>query len=323
MFKKWLKRILWGVAWFVAGLAVLGGCYQAFTSWRDAGKFQPPGRLVAISGGRKLHLDCRGAGSPTVLIETGLGSPALHWIPTLEALKATTRVCTYDRAGYGYSDGGNGEARTTSRIVDELEQLLATAGEKPPFVLVGHSFGGFNVRVFAARHRDQTAAMVLVDSSHPEQKQRFPEEVARQQRMIDHVLVVLPVLNFFGVVRAGSEYAGGDSPSKAEMGYLQSRPKFVATILSEMQSFDESARETIAAGTSFGDLPLLVLTAGKDGVTPPALRKVWLEQLQPELVRMSTRGRQKVVNDATHMMMVDDLAAVVDGIKEMVAEVRR
>lgn len=144
----------------------------------------PLGRLVPV-GHHRLHLYCTGSGSPTVVLEAGLGGNHLDWIRTQPQISRTTQVCSYDRAGYGWSEPGP-KPRTAERITDELEELLRNAGIGGPVVLVGHSFGGALALFYAGRHAEQVAGLVLVDSMHPDQFDRFraagievPEEPTR------------------------------------------------------------------------------------------------------------------------------------------------
>ena len=118
-------------------------------------------------GGFRLHLNCAGQGRPTVILDAALGGSSVSWALVQPAIASLMRVCSYDRAGFGWSDGAP-RPRTVGRIVDELRTLLERAGEPPPFVLVGHSFGGLVMRVFATRYRADTLGVVLVDPAHPE-----------------------------------------------------------------------------------------------------------------------------------------------------------
>lgn len=164
------------------------------------------GRLVDI-GGRKLYLECVGSGSPTVLLEAGFGSPSKAWVDVQEALGRTTRTCAYDRAGLGSSVGGPGVHDAGDEIRD-LEQLLAAARIAPPYVLVGHSYGGLLMRLFAHAHPDQTAGIVLVDSMGRAQTRRelaaWPPSVASRIRRD----VAEPVVENVDL-RAGERAAAG------------------------------------------------------------------------------------------------------------------
>jgi pimeloyl-ACP methyl ester carboxylesterase len=129
-------------------------------------RIPPPGRLIDI-GGFRLHLNCAGQGSPAVVLDAALGASSISWSLVQPALAGVAQVCSYDRAGFGWSDPGP-MPRTAGRIAAELRRLLERAGVVPPFVLVGHSYGGLVMRVFASRYWQDTAALVLVDPAHPE-----------------------------------------------------------------------------------------------------------------------------------------------------------
>ena len=183
MRRRWVVRAVLGL---VGGIAValvvdvarLGGT----EAWLAARGLGPPydarGTLVDV-GDRRLYLDCRGSGAPTVVLENGLGSGAGGWGFVLPELAERTRVCAYDRAGTGRSEGG--PRRPVSAYVEELRALLAAAGERPPWVLVGMSLGGTHVRVFTARHPDEVVGLVFVDAYMPDVRlpsaTRLPEPV--------------------------------------------------------------------------------------------------------------------------------------------------
>jgi len=123
-----------------------------------------PGKLVDL-GGHRLHVNCTGKGGPTVIVENGLGDFSIDWILVQSRVSAFTRICTYDRAGYAWSDPGP-KPRAFSQINLELHDALRKLGEHGPFVLVGHSYGGPVARNFAATYPYEVAGMVLVDAAH-------------------------------------------------------------------------------------------------------------------------------------------------------------
>jgi len=145
---------IWGSLLLAAGVA----CAQT------AAGPEPPGRMVDIGGGRRLHLNCAGSGGPTVVLDAGLGDSSLVWALVQTKLAAVTRVCSYDRSGTAWSHEA-GPQHGLSRAADDLDRLLRNAGEHAPYVLVGHSWGGWLVMVYARRHLEDAAGMVLVDSS--------------------------------------------------------------------------------------------------------------------------------------------------------------
>ena len=136
---------------------------------------QPIGQLVDV-GGYRLHLACRGDGGPTVVMEAAIGETGLLWSLVQPAIAKTTRACVYDRAGLGWSDPSP-RPRTAAVMVEELHALLGTAEVPGPYVLVGHSLGGLLVRLYAVRHPQEVAGLVLVDSAHEDQYRRAPREI--------------------------------------------------------------------------------------------------------------------------------------------------
>jgi len=147
---RWLKRAVLMLIALALLLGLAGITYQAACTARDARRFPPPGRLVNVDGHR-LHAYCTGEGSPTVILEAGWSDCWLNWHLVQPEVAKFTRVCSYDRAGMGWSDAGP-YPRTSGQIVREMHALLSNAGIPGPYVLVGHSFGGFNVRLFAQEH---------------------------------------------------------------------------------------------------------------------------------------------------------------------------
>jgi pimeloyl-ACP methyl ester carboxylesterase len=148
----------------VGALLLRGGVDAPAQSSARSAPPAPPGRLIDI-GGYLLHLYCMGQGSPTVVLLHGFGDYSFDWSLVQPAVAQTTRVCAYDRAGQAWSDPGP-PPRGLQRISDELHTLLARAGEKGPFVLVGHSWGGLIPRVYVRQHRTDVAGVVFVDASH-------------------------------------------------------------------------------------------------------------------------------------------------------------
>ncbi|HKZ52584.1 MAG TPA: alpha/beta hydrolase, partial [Candidatus Acidoferrales bacterium] len=168
--------LLGGVLLVSLVLVLLGVVHQLLGSARDARRYPPLGQLVDV-GGYRLHLLCTGEGRPTVVLDSGLPGTCLSWTYVQPELVRFTRVCSYDRAGLGWSDASP-HPRTSKQMVEELRRLLANAGIKPPYVLVGHSFGAFTVRLFAALNSNEVVGLVLVDPLHT----REWLEMAEQQR---------------------------------------------------------------------------------------------------------------------------------------------
>ena len=168
--RSWIRRGVLGLVIGLVVLAVIGAIYQAFGTEIYRRIYLPPGELVDV-GGHSLHINCVGEGSPTVILESGSGATSVDWANIQPEVANTTRVCAYDRAGSGWSETGP-EPGDPQQIAGELHTLLGNAGIDGPYVLVGHSFGGLYVRMYAELYPNEVEGMVLVDSSHPEQSAR-------------------------------------------------------------------------------------------------------------------------------------------------------
>jgi pimeloyl-ACP methyl ester carboxylesterase len=322
---RWLKRIAWTLVGIAVALAIAGAAYQAIATRQDAQRFPQRGKSVDI-GGFSLNLDCAGTGSHTVILESGLGAPAASWALVQPDVAKFTRVCSYDRAGYGWSDPSP-LPHTSLAIAKELHALLLNAGIAPPYILVGHSFGGFNVRVYAGQYPDEVAGVVLVDSSHEDQKARMPAKLrewseAKQARRLEPFM---PLLIRLGVVRLLLRHQFDSiqipQPMKDELLYLSLQTQFVHAMVAENLAFDESAQQARAAGT-LGDKPLIVLTARRSLDLPEvpaaemqAFRNVWVNELQPSLVRLSTRGQRIMVEQSDHLIPFEQPQAILSAIR--------
>ena len=151
----------------IAVLAAAGAAFQLVSAARDRRAFPPPGSLVRV-GAHQLHCRCEGSGTPAVVLDAGIAASSLSWSRVQPQLALFTRACSYDRAGLAWSET-SGSTRTMPAMVDELRALLDGIGVEPPFVLVGHSFGGMVVRAFARAYPHDVAGIVLVDTLHPEE----------------------------------------------------------------------------------------------------------------------------------------------------------
>lgn len=335
-FWRFVKRVLIGLVLLLVCAALVGAAYQAIANWRDARRFPQEGRLIVLGAefpGVSLNLNCVGQRAPTVILDSGLGVPAAGWDLVMPDVAKFARVCSYDRAGYGWSSAGP-MPRTSDQIAKELHALLAASGERGPYVLVGHSFGGYNVRVYTGKYPEDVAGLVLVDTSHEDQNQLMPPSLKKltneQIAQLDGQRRLMPILIFFGIARLTGDDGGDRKLSKEfrdKMKYLQLQTKFVDAAFSEIKSFSQSAEEVRRSG-NLGDRPLVVLTAGKDleakdlpkGVSVEEMRefrKTWVNDLQVRQVRLSTRGKQIVVPDSMHMIPMERPDAVVNAIHEV------
>jgi alpha/beta hydrolase fold len=162
-----LRKVALGLFSILLVVLLAGASYQFFSNRRDLRLHPPPGQMINI-GGYRLHLDCTGQGLPTVVFDSGLSDDSITWYKVQPEIAKVTRSCSYDRAGLGWSDPSP-LPRTSRVVAEELHRLLKTAKIEGPFILVGHSLGGLNIRMFAALYPGDTAGVVLVDSAYPDQ----------------------------------------------------------------------------------------------------------------------------------------------------------
>jgi pimeloyl-ACP methyl ester carboxylesterase len=337
-----LKRVFGGLLALAALLACAGALYQYIENRGDERRFPQVGASVD-AGGFLLNLNCtgeardfaRGGKTPTVILESGLGVPAIGWALVQPDVAKLTKVCSYDRAGYGWSEAGP-QPRSAEEMARELHTALRNAGIAPPFILVGHSFGGMLVRVYTAHYPEEVAGVVLVDASHEQEDARLPSSMKRaydyQVAQLHSIRSALGILRTLGIARLLAGQAGpGVTMSRNlqdEFRYLQLQRKYLDAELAESEAMAQSVAETRESGT-LGERPLVVLTAGK--VTYPAdvpaadaeaFHKMWMGELQPSLAKLSTRGRQEVVENSTHLMPLQAPQAVVKAIGEVLLELQ-
>ena len=207
---------LGGLVAALLGLLLLGALYESVSEASDRRAYPPPGRLVDV-GGYRLHINCVDTGSPTVVIDSGAGDWSATWSSWVQpGVAGTTRICTYDRAGLGWSDPGP-LPRTAERFADELHTLLQRAGIPGPSVLVGHSLGGLTVRLFAHAYPAEVAGVVLIDSMSPRPGMHAAPATPPQTHASDLSLFTLPAR--IGVLRflAGPlDLKSGLSPEMAD-----------------------------------------------------------------------------------------------------------
>ena len=257
----WLGRI----AVLIIGLTLVGAIYESLAEAADARTYPPPGQLVDI-GGYRLHINCTGSGSPTVVIDAGWGDWSTTWGFVQPEVAKTTRVCTYDRAGMGWSEAGP-LPRDAAQFAKELHTLLQNANIPGPYVMVGHSLGGLPVRVFVHDNASEIAGVVLIDSMTPKQFTQSPTEVESRSDSQSQPFSLPAALARFGLVRLLAKPLGiiPYTPPNEEAYYSRLvRTQNVQAYFSEGQGMPAAGAEASAVKT-FGDLPLIVLDQEGDG----------------------------------------------------------
>jgi pimeloyl-ACP methyl ester carboxylesterase len=332
--KGWIRIILKILALAITAAIVAGIIYEQVGQRQDRKRLPQIGQSVDI-GGRTLNIFCSGEGSPTVILEGGYS-----WINVQPEIAKFTRVCCYDRAGFGRSDPGP-YPRTSAAIASDLHEVLHAAAVPPPYVLVGASFGGFIVRVFAGTYPGEVAGMVLVDASHEDQHEptSMKSTADRLPAPVRSTLCrLLPTMGRIGLVRlmlrsssrVRDARRGLTQDQAVYLQFLSNQPKSFVASGNEACNWEESAAEA-RASRNLGDQPLIVLSAGQ-GFAPEdptaakeaaAFHEVWVHELQPQLARLSTRGRQVVVENGGHGIQYEAPEAVIGAVHEVVIQIRR
>jgi pimeloyl-ACP methyl ester carboxylesterase len=327
--KRIARALLAGLCLVIVCLAISGALYQMIGARIDARRFPNRGHLVQ-AGAIRMNIDCSGQGSPIVILESGSGGPSVDWLMVEPDVAKFTRVCSYDRAGYGWSDFGP-EPRSSLQIAHELKQLLLAAGEKGPYVLVGHSMGGYDIRVYTSQYPKDVVGMVLVDASHEDQELRAPESIRKwQQDPRKHPL--WKKLKYFFQLHLGWARLTADSDVPAfwpkafrdEENFLTLPTKHQFTVIDEDQVFSTLSAAQVRGAGNLADRPLIVLTATRQDDIPPEIplqdaqteEDLWVHQLQPELARLSTHGKQIIV-DSGHELPTEHPEAVISAIHEV------
>ena len=269
----------------------------------DDEPFRPPGRFVNI-GFQTMYIDCLGNKSPTILIDVGIAGSSASWYKIAQTLSNNVRTCLYDRAGYGWSDPGRGE-RTTATIVHELNLLINKAEIPGPFVLVGHSFGGFTARYLAAKFPKNVVGLVLVDSSHPDQIYRLSALDKVKQKSLVTGRKNLPPEDF-------SEF-------ERKWYFLNSSRKATLAQMGELKYFKESAYQVKHSGP-IKDIPVAVLSRGIGQL--PELSGVSLENewqdMQKDLLKLSRNSWHLIVTDSGHEIHREAPNHVIENILKVV-----
>jgi pimeloyl-ACP methyl ester carboxylesterase len=319
----WTGRILLGLLALIVLLAASGAAYEAIMAVGDTKRYPPPGQMVDV-GGHRLHLHCVGQGSPTVVLDAGLGAFSLDWGAVQPQIATTTRVCAYDRAGLGWSEPGP-RPRSPQQFADELYALLATSGVEGPYLLVAHSISGKTARLFASQHPNELSGMALIDARHESVDDHLtPEQVAAEDAHQQQFQDLIKWMARFGLVRLlwapawpsmlpGSENLSPES--RTTIGVLQARPQQIENALAEGQGRMESNSQLVAA-PPLGDKPLVVLASGQSIDNLP----FWKEA-QQIMAGLSSNSRL-IIAPSGHAVHFEQPALVVESIRQVVDAAR-
>ena len=351
--KRWTRRFLCTFALVLSFLAIAGFTYEQLGRSRDRSHPFRIGQGVDI-GGRAINIDCAGTGSPTVIFEAGGGGRGGYgWKTVQSGVAKFAKACWYDRAGEGWSDSAP-SARNSSMVANDLHEVLQRMQIQGPFVLVGHSIGGEYIRIYTAKFPTDVVGLVLVDSTHPDQREpplmlspvnRMPIPARRA------MCALLPIAIRFGVIRFMLRNTSLETPPEFRDHPVEAirtlRDQLVngfetetvqgctatkgGAIQPQSGSGDPEVDEAARRSGSVGARPLLVLTAGQywkpanDPVSAEQIsefHQVWVKQLQASLASLSTEGKQLVVENASHAIPEDAPEAIVAAVYQVVEKAR-
>ena len=274
----------------------------------DDKPFKPPGRFINI-GFQTMYVDCLGENKPTIIVDVGIAASSASWYKIAKELSKNTRICLYDRAGYGWSDSGRGE-RTTATIVHELKLLVKRAEIPGPYIIVGHSFGGFTARYFAAKFPEDVAGLVLVDSSHPEQIYRLSALDNQGKKPL--------------ITGRDANAPADFSEFERKWYFLNSSRKATFAQMAELKYFKQSAYQVKHSGR-LKDIPIAVLSRGiaqlpeLNGVS---LENEWLD-MQKDLLNLSKNSWHSIILNSGHNIYEEAPAKIIENILEVIEKSRK
>ena len=318
-------------SWFVGSFVFLGtavvfliicSLYNVYATQRDASQVLPPGQLINVNGHR-MHLNCTGSGSPTVVLESALAGPSVLWQPMAAKISQFTRVCGYDRVGIGWSDD-SAEPRTVDNITADLHLLLASSAEKGPFVFVGHSIGGMFVLDYARRYPGEVSGMVLLDSAHPERFAAGSEQWQEHNKALP-LFRATPTLARLGLLRLAFWLTDKLKPLPVSKDVreqyiaLASTTKSAHALKAEAEALFQLCADSKPL-PNLGDRPVIVLSAAR------SLDEGFPARFHEEMATLSTRGIHRIVPDATHSGMAlkpASMQASVEAVQQVVNSLRK
>lgn len=331
-YRRW-RRICEHVvlaAFMVGSVAVAAStAFNAFATQHYWAKHPVPGQIYKVDG-HNMHIYCMGSGSPTIILDAGLGNDWTVFGNVQPELSKTTRVCSYDRAGFGWSEARRG-TQDANHIADQLHGLLQQAGITGPVVLMGHSISGMYIRAYATRHPENVAGLIFVDGSTPLQEEHFPADLRaygnKSETLIflaGRVLIPLGALRDTGQC---SQLQPGFSPAAGKMLAEDNCNLSISATKGEMDNFRKSGEETLHTGP-YGDLPILIFS--EDPNKPPTqlpshlakeMAVAWNE-MQENLKNLSTRSRRIIAKGSTHYVQVDRADLINREVPKFIEQIR-
>ena len=321
--RRWTEGIiLWPAAFLCIAVGVLAACNAiALYSYRNP----PPGKVYMVNG-RRMRLLCMGQGSPTIVLEAGGGKDGMTWTGIQPKLAAQTQVCSYDRAGLGWSDPGP-SPRDADHVATDLHGLLASAQIHAPVVLMGHSMGGLFIRDYAAHYPSEVAGLIFEDSSTPLQNRQpayrafeGPRKATRFDEFLNEAMIELGIPRLLGACSGRTDRVKGIDQ---RIFYEDRCHEPFQAMDAEMDAFDLSGQETVSTGP-FGDMPILILfhdLAIDAGGIPQSLIEE-TKANQDAFLRLSTRSRRVTIKNSGHFVHFDRPEVVEREVDDFVDRIR-
>ena len=336
-----MTKALSGLALIALAAGMTSPAFAAAPARQDASSaFAVPHQLIDV-GGRKMNIYCAGQGATTVIFDAPSGDAGWNWHRVQPEVAKHTRACVFDRAGLGFSDPAK-RPNTSESVVDDLHKLLAGAGVKPPYILVGNSLGGANVQVYAYRYPQEVKGLVLVEPEHEDETNRLDKA---SKGMIKKFYAMVAEQNKYCLAAATKGIKPGSEEQMNCVGdpmqvygptlgaavlKSNSSPAYWRANIAEWDAIKVSDEQLRKRRGTFGDLPLVVLTRGVSPYSEPgkpqsALNKATEDEnfaIQKEIAALSTRGTQRVVPGASHVIHGDKPEAVVQAVLEVLKQVK-
>jgi pimeloyl-ACP methyl ester carboxylesterase len=313
----------------IAGVVMTGASFEQVARMRASHKHPAPGLLVDVGDGRRLQIDCRGSGSPTVVLESGLDTyGSLAWESVHDSLAASTRVCAYSRAGIMWSDRARGPFDSRAAAHD-LHTALIASGARPPYVLVAHSLGGPYALTFTKEYAADVRGLVFVDATHPDQFPRYEAAVGKSIMPTAREAELGATLAWTGLVRM---LAPTETPEFWPAALATIPPQFLPQTIAGLAEEAAAIPATLARASdarALGDRPTIVLSAGEPqsaanlqmmGLNADQGARLFAahQALAADMATWSTRGRLEVVPKASHYIQFDRPDAVIRAVNDVV-----
>ena len=304
-----VRRIGLGLLGLVVLLGMAGASWNALALHHYRSVNPPPGKLYAVNG-QAMHLYCTGSGAPTLVLESGRGEDFTVWAKIQPVLSRSTRTCSYDRAGFGWSAPQAG-VRDADSIARQLHALLLEADITTPVVLMGHSAGGVYIRAYASQFPAAVAGLVFVDASTPEQARVLPAASAALDQHSAFEYIIVKSMFALGVMRLSGRCTAIDPGFEAYAGWIRANtcvPSQIGAYRREVAGWPASLTETAHSGP-YGDLPVLVFSRDPAQAKPPGFplsdalfqqtNQLW-DGLQENLKQLSRRSRRIIARNSGH-----------------------